>query len=82
MQIVAGLKIPSKLKFGDNQHIRLRKRIEHRLELIENGIQCPWCHTKMRCVSENFEHNQLKWECACGESFTTDCDGDDEDFID
>lgn len=82
MQTIAGLKVPCHLEFGDDAHIRLRKRIEHRLELQDKGMKCMWCEGQIICVGVNYKKNELKWQCACGESFTTDCDGDDEAFSD
>lgn len=72
---IAGVTIPTKLEFGNEDHIRLRKKIEERLNLLEKGIKCPYCWNKAKGHA-NFNKEIIKWQCACGEAFNTDLDGE------
>ncbi len=73
---IAGVTIPAKLEFGNEEHIRLRKTIEDRLTLLEKGIKCYFCGGKAKGHAD-FDKGYIKWQCACGELFRTDLDGDD-----
>lgn len=73
---IAGITIPDKLEFGNEEHIRLRKTIEERLDRLKNGIRCYGCDGKMKGHAD-YKKEIIKWQCACGEAVTTDLDGDD-----
>ena len=46
---IEGLTLPKKLEFGNEAHIALRKRIEKRRQIREEGITCPCGIMKMKC---------------------------------
>lgn len=78
-QIIEGLEVPTRLEFGNEAHILLRDRIEKRKLIRQNGIRCPSCGSKMKCVGE-VDINFLQWQCACGDSYKLNRDTDDYDF--
>lgn len=73
---IAGINIPAKLEFGNEEHIRMRQTIESRLNLLDKGIKCYVCGSKAKGHA-NYDKGFIKWQCACGEAFQTDLDGDD-----
>lgn len=73
---VAGVTIPAKLEFGNEEHISLRKTIESRLSRLEKGLPCDYCGSRMKGHAE-FDRGYIRWQCGCGETFKTDLDAGD-----
>ena len=72
---IAGLEIPARLEFGNEAHIELRRQIENRLQLLEEGFTCSCCGSKMIGA---LIYDEIHWVCICGLEFNTDLDGDEE----
>jgi len=73
---IAGIDIPAKLEFGNKEHIDIRVKVEHRMEVLDVGFKCPYCKIKMGCAP-NYETETISWVCLnCEEAFDTNLDGE------
>ena len=73
---IAGIEIPKRLEFGNEEHINIVRTVERRLDLLDEGIKCPWCGKRMR-PSVNYEGQIIEWSCGgCEESFWTNLEGE------